>query len=118
MKTKQIGTICQRPAITIPTLAIATLLTASAVARADTIYVSNYQGNYIERFTADGNGTFFGSTSGSNPAGLAFDGAGNLYAANYSYSTIDKFVPGGVRSLFANAGLSRPWGLTFDSAGN
>ena len=50
--------------------------------RADILYVANFNGNTIERFTADGVGTVFASSGLNNPYGLAFDSAGNLFVSN------------------------------------
>ncbi len=100
--------------------AIAAILAEPTAMRADTFYVSNWNSDSIERFTADGIGSTF-YTGGSDlfrPTGLAFDSAGNLYAAT-RYSGIYKFTPDGTISLFPGvSGLNYPRGLAFDSAGN
>ena len=73
------------------------------------IYVSNYVGNYLERFTPAGAASQFvvtGSISG--PAGLAFDAAGNLYVANSATNAIEKVTPACVGSVFVSSGLSYP----------
>src|SRR5437764_1494291 len=58
---------------------------------ADTIFVANFSGSNIEKFTTDGVGSLF-STSGNGPGGLALDTNGNLYVS-YEYSgAIDKFT--------------------------
>jgi len=91
--------------------------TGVAFDSAGNLYVANYYGNAIEKFTPGGVGSVFASTGLDGPEALAFDSAGNLYVANYYSSTIEKFNPGGVGSSFAS-GLSGPIGLAFDSAGN
>ena len=89
----------------------------TAATRADILYVTQGNGT-IEKITAAGAGSVFGSIGTGNPDGLAFDSARNLYAADFSNNTIEKFTPGGVGAVFANSGLSNPAGLAFDSAGN
>ena len=86
------------------------------------LYVANYSGNYIEKFTSGGVGSVFASTGLNGPQGVAFDSAGNLYVANSGNGTagngfIEKYTPGGVGSVFAS-GLYFPYGVAFDSAGN
>ena len=54
----------------------------------------------------------------NNPAGLAFDAAGNLYVANAAGGTISKVTPTGAVSTFVASGLNSPRGLAFDAAGN
>ena len=61
--------------------------------------------------------TFVGSGL-DDPAGLAFDAAGNLYVANYGNNTISKVTPAGAVSTFVSSGLNDPAGLAFDAAGN
>ena len=95
----------------------AALLASLAVCCADTLYVSNWSGNTIEEFTADGVGSVFASAELSNPNGLAFDSTGNLYVANGD-STIKKFTTAGVGSVFASIGSGGQRGLAFDTAGN
>ncbi len=50
------------------------------------------------------------------PAGLAFDAAGNLYVASYGSYVVDKVTPAGVLSTFAT-GFYGPSYLAFDTAG-
>jgi sugar lactone lactonase YvrE len=95
---------------------ICVLFCAARVTRADTLYVSNSQGQTIEKFTAAHAGSVFGSMS--NPEGLAFDSAGNLYAADNTNNQIVKFASAGVGSLFANDHLFGPAALSIDSSGN
>ena len=54
----------------------------ATLGRADVLYVANFNGNTIERFTANGVGSVFASSGLSNPYGLAFDSAGNLFVSN------------------------------------
>jgi DNA-binding beta-propeller fold protein YncE len=53
----------------------------------------------------------------SDPAGLAFDKAGNLYVANGGQGTVSQVTPAGVVITFAS-GFSDPFSLAFDAAGN
>src|SRR5207248_760238 len=81
------------------------------------LYVSNYNGDTIEKYSSTGIDLgMFANTGLNNPTGLAFDSAGNLYAANRDTNRIEKFSPTG--SVFANTGLNQPYGLAFDSTGN
>ena len=91
------------------------------------VYVSNLNGNTIEKFAYDFSylGAFASGTNGStgirNPWGIAFDASGNLFVANSGNNRILKVTPNGSRSVFATAagsGLNAPHGLAFDSAGN
>ena len=50
------------------------------------------------------------------PAGLAFDSAGDLFEADYGSNEIYKFTPGGTESPFAI--VAQPTDLLFDSSGN
>ena len=93
------------------------LLALSTPACADTIYVSSYVGHTIMKYTSDGVGSVFATTSGG-PGGLALDGQGNLYVAMSIQNLIMKFTPDGVGSVFATNGLSWPSGLAFDGKGN
>jgi len=60
--------------------------------------------------------TFFSTLN--DPAGVAFDAAGNLYVANELSNTISKVTPAGAVTTFVSSGLSYPAGLAFDAAGN
>jgi len=101
-------------------LCVSAILAGPVVARADTVYVSNWSSDTIMRFTPDGVGSIFyrGGSESFRPTGLTFDSAGNLYAAN-RYSGIYKFTPDGTISLFPGVlGLNYPRGIAFDSVGN
>src|SRR5437763_9608543 len=93
-----------------------------ARAPAQNLFVSDFdfQGNYgiIDEFTPNGVRSTFASGL-NDPAGLAFDQAGNLFVAVAGSGAIYKFAPAGVRTIFAS-GLLLPdrVGLAFDSAGN
>jgi DNA-binding beta-propeller fold protein YncE len=52
-----------------------------------------------------------------DPAGLAFNSAGDLFVSDQANGSIDEFTPGGTKSTFAS-GLSSPRGLAFNSAGD
>src|SRR2546423_15333224 len=81
---------------------------------ADTIFVANFSGNNIEKFTTGGVGSLF-STTGNGPGGLALDTSGNLYVSYEYNGAIDKFTAGGARSLFVNTGLGEILGLAMDA---
>ncbi|MGD0059768.1 MAG: NHL repeat-containing protein [Verrucomicrobiia bacterium] len=94
-------------------------------ALAETVYLSTFNANTIDRFDSNGNDTVFATaSSGLNyPTGLALDNSGNLYVANSGGSvqgtpTIEEFTPSGTESVFASAGLSFPTALAFDGSGN
>ena len=75
-----------------------------------------FQSTITRTPSTGGNGTTF-ATGLTEPAGLAFDGAGNLYVS--TGNTIMKFgSAGGTGTVFASQGLDEPEGLAFDSAGN
>jgi DNA-binding beta-propeller fold protein YncE len=86
----------------------------------DTLYVSDFANNAIERFDSSGNGEVFANTDLDGPLGIAFDSSGNLYVANQNNNTIVRFDTGGNGTVFANAnsGLDIPHGLAFDTNGN
>jgi DNA-binding beta-propeller fold protein YncE len=123
MKTKH--NKCPLCQVSVATLGLAVaLLGASPAIRADTIYVSNYGGNTIEKFnsvTGADLGTF-ARTGLNGPEGLAFDSAGNLFVSNDGNNSIMKFTPGGTGTVFAtyptDPNLFAPEGLAFDKAGN
>lgn len=74
-------------------------LVATAVAQTPTYYFGTFAGA-SSRGTADGAG---GAARFSNPAGLAFDSAGNLYVADTLNHTIRKISPAGTVSTLAGA---------------
>ncbi len=83
---------------------------------AGNLYVANFGGANVQKFTPAGVGSVFASVI--RPTGLAFDAAGNLYVSNYG-NTIEEFSPTGASlGTFAHTGLINPTGLAFDSAGN
>ncbi len=84
------------------------------------LYVSNYSGNSIEKYSSTGTDLgVFANTALNGPSGLAFDQSGNLYAANLAGNSIEKFSSTGTDlGIFANTGLNVPFGLAFDSTGN
>jgi sugar lactone lactonase YvrE len=75
------------------------------------LFVANYDGNSIMKFTPQGVGSVFANTGLNGPQGLVFDSAGNLYVANYDGNYIEKFTPDGVGSVFATTGLNHPHDL-------
>ena len=89
-------------------------LFCTVLAHADSIYVGNVD-NQIERIDASGNVSVFGTSSVSDPAGLAFDGNGNLYVA--AWLRVEKYDASGNRSVFAS-GLANAFGIAVSSAGD
>ena len=88
--------------------------------QAQTVYVSNFNGNSISKITSNGTVSTFASTD-KWPEGLAFDNAGNLYAAINWDHEIQKFDSNGTGSVFAtfaSAGVLSPTAMAFDGAGN
>ena len=85
-------------------------------ARAD-LYVSNFRDGKVSVLGPGGGAATTFATGFHNPAGLAFDAAGNLYVANLTANTVSEVTPGGVVTTFAT-GFSGPAGLAFDAAGN
>jgi sugar lactone lactonase YvrE len=102
----------------IAALLAAAYLALSPTSNGDTIFVGDWTGGAVARFTAGGVGSVFASIGLDHPYGLAFDSAGNLYVSSSGDNRIVKLTPGGAGSVFANAGLNTPTGLAFDSAGN
>jgi sugar lactone lactonase YvrE len=78
-----------------------------AIDSAGNIYVSNFLGNNVLKFSADGtNLGVFVSTPLHAPHGMFFDSSGNLYVANNATNTIERFSSTGVYlGTFANTGL-------------
>ncbi len=128
--------------------AAATFTAPTALARdaAGNLYVSDAQSHVIRRVTSAGVVTTFAGTAGSagdadgtgaaarfnQPAGLAFDGAGNLYVADSGNHTIRRITPAGAVTTFAgvpgvngvfdavglDALLAQPTGLALAADGN
>lgn len=113
---------------------------AIAFDAAGALWVADHAFNIIERFPA---GSLLTSESKApaivvedsshtlaNPAGIAFDAAGNLWVANLMTRTVAAYSPaqlavGGaqlphvvLRSTVASVSLPNPLGLAFDDAGN
>jgi hypothetical protein len=84
-----------------------------ARAHADDIYVGNIP-NQIVRIDPSGNTSVFGTSSVTDPAGLALDGNGNLYVA--AWLRVEKFDAGGNRTVFAS-GLANAFGVAVNSLG-
>ena len=90
------------------------------------VYVSNLDGNSIEKFAYDFTylGAFASGTNGltgiRSPWGIAFDTSGNLFVASSGNNRILKIASDGTKSVFATSasGLNAPHGLAFDGAGN
>ena len=61
---------------------MAAILAEPTAIQADTVYVSNWNGDEIVKFTSDGVGSVFnsGGSESFRPTGLTFDRAGNLFA--------------------------------------
>ena len=106
-----------KPILAAGILVLGTLITSSALVRADILYVANSGNSTIEKFTSGGVGSLFANTL-QNPTGLAFDNAGNLYVSEGSVrQTIEKFTSGGVGSYFGgphNPGAGGLVGIGFD----
>ena len=116
-------------------LGLAALVPIAPAARAQTqdLYVTNFGNKTVSRFAATGPGTF--STVATTlsapsldhqPAGLAFDTAGDLFVANYTDTggSIVEFAAGaapgtfGPASSFTDPSLRGPEDLTFDANGD
>jgi len=89
------------------------------------LYVANFAGNSIEKFSPTGTdlGAFINSGL-DGPFALAFDSSGNLYVANAHISNqtlpgyIEKFSPAGADlGVFCNTGAD-PQYLAFDTTSN
>jgi sugar lactone lactonase YvrE len=77
-----------------------------AIDSAGNIYVSNYLGNNVLKFSPDGTSLgVFVSTPLHAPHGMFFDSSGNLYVANNATNTIEKFSStGAYLGVFASTG--------------
>jgi len=77
-----------------------------AIDAAGNVYVSNFSGNTVQKFAANGSPLgIFASTPLNGPHGMCFDGDGNLLVANNLYSRIEKFSPTGTYlGVFAPTG--------------
>jgi hypothetical protein len=85
---------------------------AIAINSANVLFVS--QGSNVLEITQSGTTNVFISSL-PDPAGLAFDNAGNLFVSDLTSNTIYKFTSNGTQSTFAT-GLSTPISLAFDSS--
>lgn len=79
------------------------------------LYVANWSGGTIERFTAAGERSTFASDL-DGPSGLAIDAEGVVYAASYSGDVVWRFSEDGEPEVFVE-GLATPAGLSFNAAG-
>ncbi len=82
--------------------------------------VSTLAGKAGSAGSADGSGA---AARFNDPAGLAFDAAGNLYVADYLSGTIRKVTPAGAVTTLTDAGgtpafFAGPTGIVFDAASN
>ena len=91
--------------------------------QSDTIYVSDFKTQDIERFRLSDamKSIFVPAGVITKPTGLVFDPAGNLYVStsNPPPGKISKVTPSGSVSLFSDdSHLGQTHGLAFDSSGN
>ena len=93
---------------------------------AGNLYVANFAGNSIEKFSPTGTDLgIFANIGLDGPFDVAFDNSGNLYVANahtgsaqFQPGYIEKFSPTGTDlGVFANTG-DDPQYLAFDTTGN
>ncbi len=80
-----------------------------------TLYVANWSGGTIERFTSDGDRSTFASGL-DGPSGLAISAAGVIFAASYSGDVVWRFDETGEPEVFVD-GLATPAGLSFTRDG-
>jgi sugar lactone lactonase YvrE len=97
------------------------------VGQGDTVFVTNFSGDSIQRFSPDGvgAGSFGSSGAGTNPPqyrepwGAAVDAAGNVYVADSVNGRILKTTAnGGFLQEIGKGTLSSPFGVAVDQAGN
>jgi streptogramin lyase len=102
-------------------LALPLLALIATTSRAESVYVTEANGNIYsydpsQNFSTP---TLFYNGSGASLAGITFDGSGNAYVANSVSQTIEKITPMGQATTYATiGGGSYPLGVTFDSSGN
>jgi DNA-binding beta-propeller fold protein YncE len=102
---------------------ITALALTHASAQTPTLYLSDTDGNVIEKFDSAGNGSFFAS-SAIGPEGLAFDSSGYLYVVNEgdasgNHRNIERLSPTGADlGPVVTSGLTAPNGLAFDGNGD
>jgi DNA-binding beta-propeller fold protein YncE len=92
---------------------------------AGNVYVANYSGNNISKYSPTGSlisSTYI--TGLNNPEGLVFDNAGNLYVENFvneisNAGSVGKYSPTGaaINSAYIT-GLTGPIAIALDSSGN
>jgi sugar lactone lactonase YvrE len=97
-------------------LCAGTVLLMAASAQAQNLFATDFEGGKIYEITSEGVQTTF-ATGLVNPAGLAFNSAGDLFVADNGSGNIYEFTSDGTRTTFA-AGLDHPYGLAFDSGGD
>jgi sugar lactone lactonase YvrE len=96
---------------------IGVIIATATLSRADTMFVSNWNNNTVERFDS-----FTGADLGLfaqpyHPRHIALDGAGNLYAIAWGSQSVMKYAPNGAESVFAT-GLQGGESLAVDAGGN
>jgi streptogramin lyase len=90
-----------------------TSVTGLAFDNSGNCYATNFNGNKIQKITADGAVTDFVTTNLNGPHDIVFGPDGNLYVSNFFGGTISKITLAGIITTFAS-GFSNPVGLTFD----
>ncbi|RYD95012.1 MAG: hypothetical protein EOP54_16545, partial [Sphingobacteriales bacterium] len=83
------------------------------------IYVADYIGNQIKKYTPDGSGVEVIGSGFDRPIDVKVDAAGNVYVANAGNDLIQKIAAGsGEITTYSTPGLTSPNKLALDSAGN
>ena len=84
----------------------------------DNLYVANFVGFSVSKFTP-GTSTPSDALTGENrPNALAFDGSGNLYVTSQGSNSVSIFAPGATTPSSTLTGLFDPRPLAFDTDGN
>src|SRR5262249_48815142 len=102
-------------------LTITTTFTPGSVAVGGdgTIYVGDYFGGNVHRYSASGTDLgVFASPALARADFMAFDAEGNLYVTDFNYGVVRRISPTGVDLGNFVTGFPGPEGIAFDADGN
>ncbi|WP_295794231.1 DUF2341 domain-containing protein [Mucilaginibacter sp.] len=84
------------------------------------IYVANYSGNIIKKYSSAGVfiSNFISGGSLNGPVGQVFDSSGNLYVLNYNNGRVLKYNSSGTLQSTIITGYTTPLGIAIDASDN